>query len=486
MRTTYPASSCTTQSVGYVVISLLLGVVTSTSACDREPGILVSLAAWPGGVERIRVRTTIEGNQGTDLYLSNEQTRFAVRVPVGSQGTVQIDAVGLDLMGCKLATGSLTEPVPDNLSRFVERTLVLSSLSFHICPFAPAMNFQVAGGLFSVAVGNFDNDMKLDLAVASNTDGCVYVLYGGGLGGFDRSTRIDVGKGRGLSSIAVGDFNGDTKSDLAVTNFDQHLVSVLFGNGTGSFGFPVHFTVGQNPWSVTVGNFNGDMKSDLAVANFGTNNVSVLFGNGMGNFSIASNFPVGNRPKSIAVGDFNGDMKSDLTVANYDTGNVSVLLGNGMGSFSLASNFPAGSNPTTVAVGDFNDDRKPDLAVTSAGDVTGSVAPKVTVLLGNGVGGFGSASIPLNLPASSVAVGDFNGDTKLDLAITCADGMLKNNEVHVLMGNGTGEFSLASISPVGKNPISVAVGDFNDDMKPDLAIANFTSADVSVLLNQFD
>ena len=86
-----------------------------------------------------------------------------------------------------------------------------------------------------------------------------------------------------------------------------------------------------------------------------------------------------------------------------------------------------------------------------------------------------------------MAVGDFNGDTKLDLAITCADGMLKNNEVHVLMGNGTGEFSLASISPVGKNPISVAVGDFNDDMKPDLAIANFTSADVSAfLLNQFD
>ena len=472
--------------------SILIGILFALGGCDREPGILVNIDTWPEGVERIRLRTSIGEMRGTDVFLDKTLTRFALRVPVGSQGTVQVDAVGLNALGCKLATGSLTEPVPDNLSRFVERTLALSSPSFPICPFAPAISYPVAPSLLSMAAGDLNNDLKTDLVLPSHTDGTVNILFGTGAGTFDRLTTITFPatmappKDYGLHSVVIGDFNGDTKPDLAVTGYYKNVVRVLLGNGMGNFIPLADFPVGAWPTSLAVGYFNEDMILDLAIANYSSNNVSVLLGNGTGSFGIARNFPTGSQPRSISVGYFNEDMILDLAVANYNSNNVSVLLGNGVGNFSIASNFPAGSHPTSVAVGDFNGDNKPDLAVTSAGDVTSSVVPKVTVLMGNRAGGFSSASIPLDLPASSVAVGDFNGDKKLDLAITCTDAVLKNSQVRLLEGNGLGAFSLASISPVNENPTSVVVANLNDDMKPDLATANFTSQDVSVLLNQFD
>lgn len=471
-------------------------LVLFTLACDREPGILVNIAAWPDGVERLRVRTTLEGTLGTSFFVEKDQSRFVVRVPVGSQGTMQIDGTGLDPMGCKLATGSLTEPVPDNLNRFVERVLVLSSLSFHVCQFAPAMNFQVRPGLLSIAVGDFNSDLKPDLVAANINDNSVSVLLGNGMGGFAPPlppVPASVAVGNKPSGVAVGDFNGDLKPDIAVANYDSANVSVLLGDGMGGFSpAPANpFSVGNNPYSVAVGDFDGDMKPDLAVTNYGSATVSVLLGDGMAGFSLPKNFNVGWRPTSVAVGDFNGDMKPDLTVVNSGDRTlagetVSVLLGDGMGRYSIAQNFDVGRYPGAVAVGDFNNDLKLDLAVTTAGEAASGALPKVTVLLGNGAGGFGATSIPFSIPPTAVVIVDFNGDGKPDLAVTCADDKLVRNELHVLLGEGSGRFGLASISPVGKNPISIARGDFNGDMKPDLATANYTSGDVSVLLNQFD
>jgi hypothetical protein len=143
-------------------------------------------------------------------------------------------------------------------------------------------------------------------------------------------------------------------------------VSILLGDGAGNFSAPTTFGAGNDSLSVAVGDFNGDGKQDLAVANNLSNNVSILLGNGAGHFSAPTNFTVGDRPGSVAVGDFNGDGKQDLAVANSGVpANVSILLGNGAGNFGAPANFTAGDYPNSIAVGDFNGDGKQDLAVAN-------------------------------------------------------------------------------------------------------------------------
>jgi hypothetical protein len=215
-------------------------------------------------------------------------------------------------------------------------------------------------------VGDFNGDGKQDLAVANYlefTSSTVSILLGDGTGNFSAPTNYTVGNGPIF--VAVGDFNGDGKQDLAVVDEFSNSVSILLGDGAGNFSAPTNFAVGGEPSSVAVGDFNGDGKQDLAVANVDDGTLSILLGDGTGNFSAATNFGVGNFPFSVAVGDFNGDGKQDLAVANFDGDNVSILLGDGAGNFSAPTNFGAGSNPIWLAVGDFNGDGKQDLAVAN-------------------------------------------------------------------------------------------------------------------------
>jgi VCBS repeat-containing protein len=128
--------------------------------------------------------------------------------------------------------------------------------------------------------------------------------------------------------VAVGDFNGDGKQDLAVANYNTSNVSVLLGTGTGAFQGAISYAAGRLPRAVAVGDFNGDGKQDLAVANHLSDTVSVLLGSGAGTFASAVPYAAGEGPDSVAVGDFNGDGKQDLAVANLLSDTVSVLLNN--------------------------------------------------------------------------------------------------------------------------------------------------------------
>ncbi len=344
--------------------------------------------------------------------------------------------------------------------------------------FKAAVNYVAGSAPYSVAVGDFNGDGKADLAVANSNNGSagtVSTLLGKGDGTFQAAVRY-VGASW-AHSVAVGDFNGDDKPDLAVA--DSYGVSVLLGNGDGTFKTAVNYTTGPFNLSVAVGDFNGDGKPDLVVANgesAGVGTVSVLLGNGDGTFQAAvKHDTVGGDANWVAVGDFNGDGKPDLAVtADY---NVNVLLGNGDGTFQAAVFYLTGAQSISVALGDFNGDGKPDLAVTT---VSG-----VSVLLGNGDGTFQAAvNYTTGSNNISVAVGDFNGDGKADLAVAGYGGG-SNNYVSVLLGNGDGSFQEAKNYAAGAAPHSVAVGDFNGDGKADLAVADVDGS-VSVLLGNGD
>jgi hypothetical protein len=328
----------------------------------------------------------------------------------------------------------------------------------------------------SVAVGDFNRDGKQDLAVANQlSSNNVAIFLGNGAGSFGAATNFSAGASP--ISLVVGDFNGDGKQDLAVANNgsgnNDSSVSILLGNGGGAFSAPTNFPVGgsliSSPLDIAVGDFNGDGKQDLVTVNFNSNNVSILLGDGAGSFSPATNYPGG---RKVAVGDFNGDGIQDLAVTN--SSGVAISLGNGAGGFSAPTNFPT-SSPEGVAVGDFNGDGKQDLAVAD------DINRRVSILLGDGNGHF-SAPTSFSTPntPSVVVVGDFNGDGNQDLAVV--NGLVSiflgngagsfSAAINFLVGNPN----------PGPNPRDIAVGDFNGDGMQDLVTANNNASNLAMLL----
>jgi hypothetical protein len=257
---------------------------------------------------------------------------------------------------------------------------------------------------------------------------------------------------------------------------------------------PVNYAVGAAPVAVTTADL-GNGKLDIITTNANDNTISVRLGNGDGTFGPATTYAVGSGPDAIAVGDVNGDGKPDIVTANAGSNTVSVLLGNGDGTLQAARNYAVGSQPVSVAIGNF--DGHLDIVTANAGDFSVSLLP------GNGDGTF-SAARPIasyNQPVSSVAVGDFNADGKLDLAVALrgTDGFSGyygyysgySPAVSVLLGNGSAAFSIGNYTylpspylypPSGYAPPSLAVSDLNGDGKLDLAVTDAGDDAVDVLL----
>jgi len=278
-------------------------------------------------------------------------------------------------------------------------------------------------------------------------------------------------------SLAVGDFNGDGKLDLATSNQDPgnqsfHSISILLGKGDGTFSAATNYPSGLYPSSIVSVELNADFKIDLVVANnTSPGTLSVFLGNGNGTFGSATTYSTESSPISVAVGDFNEDSKPDLVTANYTTGGtVSILVGKGDGSFHAPTNYEVGRFPESVAVSDFNEDAHLDLVLAKENGVA--------VLLGIGNGTFSPVtSIPLNAETESVAVGDFNGDKHADVAVVDDDAP---GSILVLSGLGNGSFHPATNHATGDYPLSLAVGDYDSDGLPDFAVADDTG--ISVLL----
>ncbi|MBX9603458.1 MAG: FG-GAP-like repeat-containing protein, partial [Bryobacteraceae bacterium] len=313
--------------------------------------------------------------------------------------------------------------------------------------------------------------------------------------------------GQEPDSIAVADFNGDGFADLITSNVRGNSVSVLQGNGNGTFQAKTDYPVGPEPRGLAIADFNGDGKADIAIASSVSESVNVLLNAGNGTFLPATSVAVASVPNRLAAADFNGDGVPDLAVA-HSTNYLVVLLGNGDGSFSILP--PRVMCCGFVASADVNGDAFVDLVNSSislgngdgtfrphgsvgfnpvAGeleDVTGdgnldlvaSAFSELKVSVGKADGTFNAPNSYASNHLAGVATADVNGDGKVDVVGTNRNA----NTATVWIGSGSGTMSSALLLGTGAAPTGVATADFNGDGRTDVAVANSVSHNVTVLL----
>ena len=370
-----------------------------------------------------------------------------------------------------LGTITVVTPAPGGGTSNVSYIPVASTLSAVNFPSTANFTASVGSGPAGFVTGDFNGDGKIDLAVANSNAGTVSILLGNGDGTFTAQPTVTVGAG--AHWIVTGDFNEDGKLDLAVANSGSNTVSILLGNGDGTFTLHSSPATGGSPFAIAAGDFNADGHLDLAITNATSNTVTILLGNGTGAFTAAASPAVGSRPQVLVVGDFNEDGKLDIAVANESSNSVSMLLGNGDGTFQTQTSTAVGGSgfPIGLISGDFNNDTHLDVAAVNASDVA--------ILLGNGAGGLTLHSNPAagsNL--ISGVTGDFNGDGKLDIAV--ADETL--GEAFLFLGNGDGTFLAPNTYTTASGTYSAVTADFVGNGALDLAFTNNGAASVSIFL----
>jgi hypothetical protein len=339
--------------------------------------------------------------------------------------------------------------------------------------------FLWSGGDGALAIGDFNHDGKMDVALVSKE---LDIFLGKGDGTFHVPIRIAIPGEDGLNSITLADFNGDGQIDIALTGGGSHTgdlhVSVLFGNGDGTFTLSQTLSVQAYPNYINAADLNNDGKPDLVVMT--DRSLTAFLNNGNGTFGAAKAMDFG---KNIAlngmgVGDFNRDGIPDVALSNsYSNGEIAIFLGNGDGTFTEAVKYTGvdgGNGP--IAVGDFRGIGVLDLAVAPY------LNNLVEIYLGNGDGTF---QAPVFYPSDSgfsITTADMNGDGKLDLVLDNLVNIPGDGDVVILLGNGDGTFQPQEVFFTGILPDYVAVGDMNGDGMPDV-MNMVRGGDMFTLLN---
>ncbi len=372
-------------------------------------------------------------------------------VPLGGSSTLAPDTGASNI-------GTATISVSGNFKGSVSVSPVSGAV--RVLNAYPAGNYTVAVRASDFAGFTVTRSFTL---IVTNVSSCNTLDFAG----------IRASVGINPSELVTADFNGDGRQDAATANSSSNNISVLLGNGAGSFGTVTNFALpnGANlPSSIAVGDFNGDNKADLVVGNLngGVSQISVFVGTGTGNFAAPVNYPVGTNASitNIVVGDFNGDGRQDIATRNT-SGASSILLRNAANNgFDAAVNLNLGFGINSIAPADFNADGRHDLVVNRSGQNT------VTALIRNAANnGFDQVNLTINGSGQNVAVGDFTGDGRQDIAVSYSGGL------DILPRNALGFEASVSASALVGSPMEV--GDFNNDGRLDLAY--LSSGTVAIL-----
>ena len=295
--------------------------------------------------------------------------------------------------------------------------------------FTLGVPIPVTNGPRSVVTGDLDGDGDIDLLATNLSGGVVTVGLNDGNGSF---TTRPVVVGPGARGLGLADLDGDGDLDFVSVSYDSNSLSVMLNNGDGSFvaaAPPVLATGGTRPVQMTIADFNGDGRMDLAVTSNWDDSVSILAGNGDGTFAAPVQFATGFGPRGIVAGDIDGDGNSDLIVANFNGASVSVLRNNGSGGFAAPVNLGTGYNPYDIALGDLDGDGDLDMVVSNSG------SSSLSIFLNDGAGGFSSAveTVAVGISPGGLSLGDFDRDGDLDIATS----NFGSNSSHILLNTMT-------------------------------------------------
>jgi len=336
--------------------------------------------------------------------------------------------------------------------------------------FNERISYNTALGDRSLTIEDFNNDGILDIVTAntSSFNNDISLLFGNGDGTFQSQQRLPVGNS--LQSITAIDLNQDGVLDIAATHTSvRDSISILIGLGDGNFFTQEKIRTGSAPQSTTINDFNSDGHQDIAVSNSSSDDISVFLGNGDGEFPLQHTFPSGNSPQSILSGDIDNDGRLDLITINQFGEEISILLGNGGGTFSTPILIDIGNvgEPTELQVVDINQDNILDIALTS--NTSGSSNPDfISVLIGNGNAGFTIDNIELSgSGANSLSLSDIDSDGFIDAIVANRF----SDDIEVLLGDGNGNFQFTGEINID-NPSQIITSDLNSDEQLDIVVAS--------------
>lgn len=339
--------------------------------------------------------------------------------------------------------------------------------------FASPATYPTGQSAYHIAVGRIDLDDQDDLLVSGRPGATVYLAVG------DGTLVAKPLPWLANWQVAIADMNRDGKGDLLLTDTTSGAISIVLGNGDGSFRSPISVAAGKAPQGVASADLNGDGIADLLAVDQNAAQLYAYLGRGDGSVMNTQMLPTasGGAPLWIATGDVNGDKRMDAVVANLSTASLSVFLGKGDGTFLAAQQIPTIASPTDVEIADLDLDGKLDLAVNGEG-----ADKAVAVHLGDGLGGFRAAVKYSYMDSSGqgLHIADLNADGWPELIAISAF----VPPARVFLGAGNGTFlPERTFNGGASNPFNVRAVDLNRDGRPDLVLSEGSAQKISVLLN---